>query len=190
MRSLKTFLKLFLRPRGMKRFPASSRILRPYRIAGGRSISVGERSFIGHLCNMEALQAWEGKRLSPSIEIGNDVYIGGYAHIYAMDSIRIGDFCVLSEQVYITDNSHGFNPDAGPIMKQPLESKGPVDIGAFTFIGFGARIMPGVTLGRHCVVGTNAVVTRSFPDYTMIAGIPARAIKRYDPAVKDWVRAD
>jgi acetyltransferase-like isoleucine patch superfamily enzyme len=72
-------------------------------------------------------------------------------------------------------------------MQQPLESKGPVHLGDHTFIGFGARIMPGVTLGRHCVVGTNAVVTKSFPDFTMLAGIPAKPIKRYDLASKQWL---
>ncbi len=69
---------------------------------------------------------------------------------------------MLSEQVYITDLSHGLQPDRGPIMKQPLESKGPVRIGPRCFLGYRTAIMPGVTLGESCVVGANSVVTRSF----------------------------
>jgi acetyltransferase-like isoleucine patch superfamily enzyme len=72
-------------------------------------------------------------------------------------------------------------------MSQPLHSKGPIVIGPDCFLGYRAVIMPGVTLGRHCVVGANAVVTRSFPDFSMVVGSPARLIKRYDPQSREWV---
>jgi lipopolysaccharide O-acetyltransferase len=136
---------------------------------------------------MQAIHSYAGHTYRPNIEIGDDVYIGNYAQIFALDCIKIGSGCVLSEHVYITDNAHGLDPDAGLIMKQPLESRGPVHLGDHTFIGFGARIMPGVTLGSRCVVGTNSVVTKSFPDFTMLAGSPAKAIKRYDREAKQWL---
>ena len=93
----------------------------------------------------------------------------------------------LSEYVYITDNAHGLHPERGPIMKQPLESKGPVHIGRNCFLGFRVSIMPGVTLGEHCVVGANSVVTRSFPAYSMVAGMPAKLIKVFDHSKKGWI---
>ena len=93
----------------------------------------------------------------------------------------------MSEYVYVSDGAHGLDPKGGPIMKQDLESKGPVRLGKNCFVGFGVSILPGVVLGDHCIVGTRAVVTRSFPAYSMLAGSPAKLIKTYDEASGQWV---
>ena len=113
--------------------------------------------------------------------------MGQYACIVATQTLIIGDGCVLSEYVYITDNGHGLSPHAGLIMKQKLFSKGEVRIGPHCFIGYRACILPGVQLGEHCVVGANSVVTKSFPGYSMVAGIPAKLIKRYSPEANEWM---
>lgn len=139
---------------------------------------------------MQAVSDYEGLKYSPSIQIGDNVYIGRYAYLVACDEIEIGDGCVLSEHVYITDLSHGFNPHGGSIMKQAIESKGPVRIGANCFLGYRTTVVPGVILGQWCVVGANSVVTRSFPAYSMVAGAPAKVIKIYSPQLQRWVAAD
>jgi lipopolysaccharide O-acetyltransferase len=72
-------------------------------------------------------------------------------------------------------------------LSQKLTSRGRVQIGRGTFVGYRASIMDGVSLGRHCVVGANSVVTRSFPDGSMLAGCPARRIKFYCPVSKQWL---
>jgi acetyltransferase-like isoleucine patch superfamily enzyme len=71
-------------------------------------------------------------------------------------------------------------------MKQPLTSKGPVRIGEGSFLGYRTVVMPGVTLGMHCVVGCNSVVMRSFPAYSMLAGSPARRVKAYSFEQRCW----
>jgi len=137
---------------------------------------------------MLAVSQYAGKSYRPYIEIGNRVYVGRYAYLTAMEGISIADGCVLSEQVYITDLNHGFDPACGPILSQELESKGPVKIGPNCFLGYRSAVMPGVTLGEWCVVGANSVVTRSFPAYSMIAGVPAQLIKVYSHQEGEWVR--
>jgi acetyltransferase-like isoleucine patch superfamily enzyme len=187
MHQLKQLAKrLLFRPRGMRMGPGSV-FRRPWNIKNPDRIVTGERARIGRHVVMNALSDYEGLPQDGHIVLGHDVYIGGYSQLHAMNRVEIGDGCVLSEHVYVSDIAHGLDPRAGLIMKQPLESKGPVRIGRHVFIGYGCSILPGVTLGDHCIVGTRSTVTRSFPAYSMIGGAPARLLKVFDQARGEWV---
>jgi acetyltransferase-like isoleucine patch superfamily enzyme len=187
MRLMKEALKRILyRPFGVA-FGERSFIRRPSTIIGRRHVHIGSRSSILHHLYIHAITHYAGVNYQPCIEIGNDVYIGTHAYLTAIGRISIGDGCVLSDYVYITDEIHGNDPRAGSIMQQPLLSKGPVIIGPGCFIGFRAAVMPGVTLGEHCVVGANSTVTRSFPAYSMIGGSPARLLKCFSFEAGGWV---
>ncbi len=178
--------EILYRPRGVK-MGDGSYIQRPYTLLNPEFLSIGNDTDIHSNAYITPLKEYAGIKYKPEIKIENEVYIGRYAYFVAIDSIVIEDGCVLSEYVYITDNAHGLYPSLGPIMKQPLESKGPVHIGRNCFLGFRASIMPGVKLGDNCVVGTNSVVTHSFPAYSMVAGSPAVLIKVYSEKVKAWL---
>jgi lipopolysaccharide O-acetyltransferase len=128
-----------------------------------------------------------GVRYDPIIEIGSDVHIGPHLYLACIGRISIGDGSVLSESVFINDASHGLDPEGGLIMKQPLVHGGDILIGKSCFLGLRSAIMPGVTLGDHCIVGINAVVTKSFPAYSMIGGAPARLLRSYDLVQKKWL---
>ena len=186
MRLVKEIVKYLLyQPFGVA-LGKRSFIRRPYFISGRKHIRIGNRTSVLGGLHIEAISAYAGIAYQPCIEISDNVYIGGHAYFTAVDRISIGSGCVLSEQVYITDEVHGMDPRGGPIMDQPLISKGPVTIGPHCFLGFRVAIMPGVTLGEHCVVGANSTVTRSFPAYSMIGGSPARLLKRYSQISRQW----
>lgn len=190
---MKAFIKrlvksLIYRPSGVA-MGINSWILLPRWIHNPKRVRMGKNCFIGRFAVLHPLLADDDKPCDGHIVLGDDVYIGGYAQIHAMGRLEIGDGCVLSEHVYISDIAHGLHPNRGPIMAQPLESKGPVRVGKNVFIGFGCSVLPGVTLGDHCVVGTGSIVTRSFPAYSMVAGVPARLVKVFDHDKQDWVPA-
>jgi acetyltransferase-like isoleucine patch superfamily enzyme len=180
-----TVRRLFFFPRGV-RLGRQSSIGRPWIVEGSSRIHIGERTTILNGPWLSAIEQYAGHSHQPRIEIGDDVYIGHHCCLTAIDAITIASGCVLSEYVYITDFMHGFRPDRGLIMQQPLESKGPVQIGEHTFLGYRVSVMPGVTLGAHCIVGAHSVVTHSFPAYSMIAGSPARLLKVYSPSTETW----
>ena len=108
--------------------------------------------------------------------IGDNTYIGmntiiqGYAR-----SIKIGQYVSIGQNVNIMSGSGPNNE----IMKRIFPShREPVEIGDLCWIGSSAIIMPGVVLGRACVVGANSYVTKSFDDYCVIGGTPAKLIRK------------
>ena len=165
------------------------RIDRPNRISSPQCISVGDRSWIGADALITPILEYADKRYTPSISIGRDVYVGPKLYLAAISGVVIEDECVLSEQVYINDCSHGLRPDAGIIMSQQLVHGGDVRIGKGCFLGYRVAVLPGVELGPYCVVGINSVVTRSFPAYSMLAGAPARLIKKWSATEQAWLPA-
>lgn len=164
-----------------------SYIYRPRRIDGLQCIRLGDRTTVDRYSWISAIERYGDRRYTPEIILGNDVHIGRYVCLTAINKIVIEDGCLLSEHVYASDLTHGMDPDAGLIVNQDLISKGEVRIGAHSFIGYRACIMPGVSLGAHCIVGANSVVTSSFGDYSMVAGCPARLIKHYSPERRRWL---
>lgn len=117
---------------------------------------------------------------NPEIVIGNNCQFGAMNHISCCNKIVIGDNLLTGKWVTITDNNHG-TTDFESLQKAPvsrlLSSKGPIIIGNNVWIGEGARILGGVTIGDGAVVGANCVVTKDVSAYSVVVGNPARIIK-------------
>lgn len=174
-------------PHGMKT-GVNVRIQRPHRIVAAGCITIGDRTTIREGALIVPILESAGVRYQPQITIGDDVYIGPNLYMVALSRITIGDGCVLSESVFLNDNNHGLDPEAGLIMQQELVHGGDIRIGNHCFLGLRSAIMAGVTLGDYCVVGINSVVTKSFPAYSMIAGAPAQLVRVYSPEQRAWIK--
>lgn len=156
-------------------FGEGTKIIKPMRIINKKSIFLGKRVNILNNARMEAIEGkWGNQKYSGKIIIRDGTSIEQNCHIIAAKTLEIGEDCVLSANVYISDCSHGYEP-SNRIMEQSLQVK-KTNIGKGCFIGYGACIMPGVTLGDHVVVGANAVVTHDVEPYSIVAGVPARVI--------------
>jgi acetyltransferase-like isoleucine patch superfamily enzyme len=130
-------------------------------------------------------------RFQPSLEIENGCSIGRFCHITCSNRVVLGEEVFLTEGILITDSSHGYEDPNTPVIAQSVVSSGPVVIGCGTWIGNGARILGRVSIGRNCVIGANCVVTNmDIPDHSVVVGIPARIVRRYDQALKLWRRTD
>lgn len=159
----------------------NSRVYKPMRIIGKGNIFIGDDCFFLNGARLETIKHDKGQGV---LHIGNNTSFQQSCHVIAADNLIIGSDCVFSARVYVSDCSHPYLPDVD-IAKSPLVIK-KTEIGNHCFIGIGSCIMPGVHIGNNCVVGANAVVTRDVPDYCMVAGVPARVIKKFDPDLKEW----
>lgn len=158
-----------------------------FQINGPEHINIGKNSSIGKHAWISCYENYLAQTFNPKLQIGNNVIIGNYACITAVNEIIIEDGCLFSDYIYISDHAHGFDPEIQtPIVEQPLESKGNVIIGANCFVGMRVSILPNVKIGNNCIIGAHTVVTKSFPAYSMIAGVPAKLIKRYSFENKKW----
>ena len=141
------------------------------------------------------------------VELGPDklIAIGDYTSIQdrciILGNVRLGRYCVLSYDIYISSGHHEFDRrPAALIRDQDRESENPamssesdansILIEEDVWLGVHVVVMPGTTIGRGCIVGANAVVTRSLPPYSVAAGVPAKILrKRFDfvpPPAIDW----
>jgi acetyltransferase-like isoleucine patch superfamily enzyme len=148
-------------------------------------IHIGEHTMIGPHVALSAGMVPGQKCISDRVvSIGDRCLIGRGSGIVGHFSIEIGDDVWTGHNVYITDQNHGYEDVSRPISTQTQPER-PVRIGDGSWLGFGTVVLPGVTIGRHVVVGANSVVTHDIPDFSVAVGAPARVIRRFDGS--NWV---
>jgi acetyltransferase-like isoleucine patch superfamily enzyme len=153
---------------------------KPIYMMGLRNVKLGKRVRIFPNARFEVHKNGE-------IDIRENVSIGQGFHITSQGKLVINSGTVISGNVVITNIDHEYQDISKPVLEQPHLVSDTI-IGENCFIGFGAVIQAGTTLGKHCIVGANSVVRGSFPDYCVLAGVPAKIIKQYDDIQKQWVR--
>ena len=125
----------------------------------------------------------------PVLKIGKRVQIGPRCFISAVNDVVIEDDALLGQNVYMADHSHAYEAPEVPIKDQGLTPYGRLRVGKGAWIGVNAVIIAAgkdVTIGAGAVVAANSVVTHSVPPRSVVAGSPARVIKRYDETAGRW----
>jgi acetyltransferase-like isoleucine patch superfamily enzyme len=152
---------------------------KPTTIFNEQYIHIGENTLIGPDISLSAgMVPGQECITNPVVSIGDRCLIGRGSGIVGHFSIEIGDDVWTGHNVYITDQNHAYEDVSLPISKQSQPERA-VKIGSGSWLGYGSVVLPGVTIGEHCVIGANSVVTRDVPSYSVAVGVPARVIKRY-----------
>ena len=131
------------------------------------TMEIGDAVFIGAQTMIQG-------RFDGKCRIGNHVWIGPHAYFDARDLV-LEDYVGWGPGAKVLGSSHTGNPTDVPIIATELLIK-PVVIGYGADIGTNATILPGVHVGAHSIVGAGAVVTSDVPEYSVVAGVPARII--------------
>jgi maltose O-acetyltransferase len=109
-----------------------------------------------------------------NIHLGERVYFNFNCVVLDVCRVDIGDFTLFGPAVQIYTATHPLEPD----LRRKRELGKPVAIGADVWVGGGAIICPGVTIGPRTVVGAGSVVTRDVPEGVFAAGNPCRVVKK------------
>jgi acetyltransferase-like isoleucine patch superfamily enzyme len=131
-------------------------------------IELGRWSWLGHGTK---IRCHEGV-----VEIGAKTVLGQECTISAYQHVSIGRECVIADRVMLIDFDHGVVEVDRPVRLQGIYKRD-VRVGNNVWIGYGACILRGVTIGDNAIVGTSSVVTRDVPANAVVAGVPARVIR-------------
>jgi acetyltransferase-like isoleucine patch superfamily enzyme len=150
------------------------------------SIHIGSETLIGRQVTLSVGYGPDDHRApGRGLVIGDRCVIGARTSLTAHESIVIGDDVWCGQDVFVSDASHGYQDSETPIGRQ-FGVHQPVVIGAGSWIGHSAIILPGTTIGRNVVVAAGSVVRGTVEDNAIVGGSPARVLRRFEPGV-GWV---
>lgn len=159
------------------------KIAKPCCLQGGGldSVSIGDYTEIQKYSVIGCWKKYGNQSFEPSVILGRNCRIGEYNQISACNKITIGDGLLTGRFVYIGDNSHGglsLEEAAVSPADRKLYSKGEIVIGNNVWLGDKVTILAGAHIGNNVIVAANAVVTKDVPDSCVVAGTPAKIVKR------------
>jgi acetyltransferase-like isoleucine patch superfamily enzyme len=189
MRILRRLISIFFyfwRKWNFKYFGWNSRIITPtVCIKGKRYIIIGKHTTICKHARIEAVYQYGKCNFIPQLVIGSNVLINQNFHCTCANYIKIGDGTSITANCGIFDIIHPYeNINKNP-RETSIETK-KVVIGQNCLIGMNSVILPGTFLGNHCIVGANSTVSGFYPDYCVLAGSPAKIIKKFNFDSNKW----
>ena len=186
---VRTRLFTMLISSAFKQLGAGSRISPPFRFYGLNWISLGEDVMVHRDCWIQVVPG-HGDDKAAKLTIKSHAGIGMGAHISAARQVVIEEYVLLGRNVFISDHAHAYEDVALPISRQGINRIAPVTIERETWLGENVVVLPGVTIGKHCVIGANSVVNRSIPEFSVAVGSPARVVKQYNKSTGGWERSN
>ncbi len=147
-------------------------------IAARATLHTGRWVWIGHGTK---IRCHEGE-----VSIGDKTVLGQECTLSAYQHISIGEQCIVADRVMMIDFDHAVTEVEQPIRVQGIYKR-PVRVGNNVWIGYGAQILRGVSVGDNAIVGASAVVTKDVPANSVVAGSPARVVRMRDaPKTLRW----
>ncbi|MES2495408.1 MAG: acyltransferase [Pseudomonadota bacterium] len=162
------------------------RVVWPMRLVGLKNMHLGDDVTIANMAYIAALREFDEE---PRLSLGNGTRLGEFAHVVCTHSVTIGRDVLVANRVFISDCDHAYRDISISVLRQGLDKGRPVSIGDDSWIGENVCIVS-ASIGRHCVIGANSVVTRDVPDYSVVAGAPARIVRRYCADRQSWLPTD
>lgn len=159
-------------------------VLSPVGIEGIKNIYIEDSVYISNGALLAAVPRTDSG--SCKLKIGKGSSLGRNNHIYATGSVEFGENVLTANNVYVSDNVHAYEDIHTAIKHQKINQLKHVQIGAGTWLGQNVCVL-GACIGKGCVIGSNSVVLKDIPDYSVAVGTPARVIKRYDLTSKEWI---
>lgn len=114
--------------------------------------------------------------IGEKIKIGNNVGIGEFAYLGGSGGLEIGDECIVGQYLSCHPENHNYEDLETSIRHQGVNRKG-IKIGKNCWIGSKVTILDGVEIGDGCILAAGSVITKSFPDNSIIGGVPAKLLK-------------
>jgi acetyltransferase-like isoleucine patch superfamily enzyme len=161
--------------------------------SGSNFIEIGDHTWIQKHCWLSvALIGLKNVPSRPVISVGKNCSLGKRTMITASNRVIIKDNVLTSPNVLIMDHNHIYDDPSLPIKDQGITTSGEVTVEENCWIGMNACIIAKGTLrvGKNSVIAANSVVTRDVPPHCVVAGAPARVIKRFDFTSNTWIAAD
>jgi acetyltransferase-like isoleucine patch superfamily enzyme len=141
-------------------------------------VELGRWSWLGHGTKVRCHEGY--------VSIGAKTVLGQECTISAFQHVSIGRECVIADRVMMIDFDHGVVDVERPIREQGIYKRD-VRVGHNVWIGYGACILRGVTVGDNSIIGANSVVTSDVPENAVVGGVPARLIRmRKEPRRMRW----
>jgi acetyltransferase-like isoleucine patch superfamily enzyme len=132
-------------------------------------IAIGDDSYLSSQCILNTFDGW--------ISLGSNCTVNSYAILYGHGGLQIGNDVRIAPQVMIMPMNHIYKDPHVAIRKQGIRAQG-IKIEDDVWLGAGAVILDGVTIGRGSVIGAGAIVTKDIPRYSVAVGVPAKVIKK------------